>query len=250
MLSEDASAFSDLLGVSSNYKAVCAIDFGTTGIGLAYSFQTQISDPQHEISVFSTWPLAGAGKTASAILIKDNKCVSFGSKAVEKVSTLRTKDRKEHIYLQHFKMALYAETNVNERTKLTDQVSRKSILAVEVIRLCLVEVKNVFLEEANNKGFSIFGKDVLWVVTVPAIWKESAKKLMRRAAEMAGMKNLRIVLEPEAASTWVLSLTENRKADKLKKGDVFIVADCGGGTIDVTVHELTSGTDSTVKESM
>ncbi|KAJ3340525.1 hypothetical protein HDU83_007027 [Entophlyctis luteolus] len=215
---------------------------------MAYSFQTQITDPQHEISVFSTWPLAGAGKTASAILIKDGKCVSFGSKAVEKVSTLRSKDRREHIFLRHFKMALYAETNVNERTILRDEVSKKSILAVDVIRMCLVEVKNVFIEEANNKGYAIFDKHVLWVVTVPAIWKESAKKLMRLGAERAGLKNLRIVLEPEGASTWVLSLTDNRKADKLKLGDTFIVADCGGGTIDVTVHEVMSGTDSRVKE--
>ncbi|KAJ3388671.1 Heat shock 70 kDa protein 12A [Entophlyctis sp. JEL0112] len=248
MVAEDATAFADILAVSSAYKAVCAIDFGTTGIGMAYSLKTQINDPEHEISVFSTWPLAGAGKTASAILIKDGKCISFGSKAVEKVSTLRSKERTEYIFLRHFKMALYAETNVNERTMLRDEVSKKSILAVEAIRMCLVEVKNAFIEEANNKGYALFEKHVLWVVTVPAIWKESAKKLMRLGAEKAGLKNLRIVLEPEGASTWVLSLKENRKADKLKHGDVFIVADCGGGTIDVTVHEVMAGADSKVKE--
>ncbi|KAJ3345772.1 hypothetical protein HDU83_003726 [Entophlyctis luteolus] len=273
MVAEDATAFADILAVSSAYKAVCAIDFGTTGIGMAYSLKTQINDPEHEISVFSTWPLAGAGKTASAILIKDGKCISFGSKAVEKVSTIRSKERTEYIFLRHFKMALYAETNVNERTMLRDEVSKKSILAVEAIRMCLVEVKNglylcavffllayrhsdtnekrftlAFIEEANNKGYALFEKHVLWVVTVPAIWKESAKKLMRLGAEKAGLKNLRIVLEPEGASTWVLSLKENRKADKLKHGDVFIVADCGGGTIDVTVHEVMAGADSKVKE--
>ncbi|KAJ3118501.1 Heat shock 70 kDa protein 12A [Physocladia obscura] len=216
---------------------------------LAYSFKTRIFDPEYEINVFYTWPLAGVGKTASAILIKDGKCVSFGSKAVENVSTLKTKDRKEYIYLSHLKRVLYAEENIKDRTNLTDTVSGKSILAIDVIRLCLTQVKNVFLEEANNKGHSIFSKDVLWVVTVPAIWKESAKKLILLAAESTGIKNLRIVLESKAASVWVLSLTKSHKADSLKKGDLFIVANCGGGSIiDVTVHELTSGTDSTVKE--
>lgn len=57
--------------------------------------------------------------------------------------------------------------------------------------------------------------DIQWVVTVPAIWSDPAKAFMRKAALEAGIdsKMLTIVLEPEAAATFVKHLPVERRVD-------------------------------------
>jgi len=71
---------------------------------------------------------------------------------------------------------------------------------------------------------------IAYVITVPAIWKDSAKALTRQAAEQAGIpkKDLDLVTEPEAAALYCATLCV--EAD-LQDGDRFIVCDAGGGTV-------------------
>ncbi|KAH7445618.1 hypothetical protein KP509_01G017900 [Ceratopteris richardii] len=93
-------------------------------------------------------------------------------------------------------------------------------------------------------------KNVQWCLTVPAIWDEEAKQLMRLFAEKAGMIQgnlclsndeaspypLRIILEPEAASAYCQD--EARRNVQISQGDKILIADIGGGTIDIAVHEV------------
>lgn len=73
------------------------------------------------------------------------------------------------------------------------------------------------------------------VLTVPAVWPESARNRMRKAAEGAGIlgkrlggaTNLKFVSEPEAAAISIL-YTELDDRPDLKIGTKFIVCDCGG----------------------
>ena len=89
------------------------------------------------------------------------------------------------------------------------------------------------MDQISLAANSINENDVLWVVTVPAIWKESAKNLMRKAAEAAELvtpdrsASLMLALEPEAASMWCL----RTKQVELNKGDQYISTDGGGGTV-------------------
>ncbi len=63
--------------------------------------------------------------------------------------------------------------------------------------------------------------------------------IMRRAAFKAGLiqeessNRLELVLEPEAAC--IACEAEN---SALKDGDTFMVLDCGGGTVDITMHRV------------
>ena len=57
----------------------------------------------------------------------------------------------------------------------------KELLAREVIAKSLWEMKRMILESLNET----IGPDlneVLWIVTVPAIWSPGAKQIMREAA--------------------------------------------------------------------
>ncbi|KAJ7547735.1 hypothetical protein O6H91_08G101400 [Diphasiastrum complanatum] len=99
-------------------------------------------------------------------------------------------------------------------------------------------------------GNHVGKKDVQWCITVPVIWDENAKERMKACAESAGMVGgqycriadisphpLIIALEPEAASLYC-----QRKCQtvELVKGDKFLVADIGSGTVGIVVHELLS----------
>ena len=100
------------------------------------------------------------------------------------------------------------------------------------------------LEEQIGKG--IHKDKIRWVLTVPALWSEEHKLFMRKAAVEAAIidhsnsNNLLLCLEPEGASIQCREDAEETLKYKMTKGTVVLVLDCGGGTVDITVHKLTS----------
>ena len=67
---------------------------------------------------------------------------------------------------------------------------------------------------------------------------------MRKAAHQAQLvdsvnnTNLLLCLEPEGASIQCREDSENTVRTQLGKNKVVMVLDCGGGTVDITVHKL------------
>jgi len=67
---------------------------------------------------------------------------------------------------------------------------------------------------------------------------------MRRAALKAGIinelssANLLLCLEPEGASIQCRNDAEDQLKHQMVKSSVVMVLDCGGGTVDITVHKL------------
>ncbi|WAR18084.1 HS12A-like protein [Mya arenaria] len=88
-------------------------------------------------------------------------------------------------------------------------------------------------------------KHILWMKSIPAIWPDSARQLVRDAAKNAGLENVRLVLEPEAGALFAidkpLNLREDKSTEKIPIGHKYILADLGGGTIDICVHEILEG---------
>ncbi|WAR14841.1 HS12A-like protein [Mya arenaria] len=131
--------------------------------------------------------------------------------------------------------------------KIVD-ASGKSMVAMTVFELSIKHVKKKVLERMElNMGDKIIESDVMWVLTVPAIWRDSAKQFMREAAVNAGISNaqLTLALEPESAAIcckeMALRKTEGIEGIMLKAfdpGQKYIVLDCGGGTVDTTGHEV------------
>ena len=77
-------------------------------------------------------------------------------------------------------------------------------------------------------------------LTIPASFDEEARELTLRAAEQAGLKNVTLLEEPQAAFyAWIESQGE-RWRKQVKVGDLILVCDVGGGTTDfslITVSE-------------
>ena len=71
-----------------------------------------------------------------------------------------------------------------------------------------------------------------YVITVPAVWKETARDLTAKCAVNAGMgflDKLHIVSEPEAAAMYAITKFKEMNRGELKVGDTFVVCDAGGG---------------------
>jgi Molecular chaperone len=75
------------------------------------------------------------------------------------------------------------------------------------------------------------------VITVPAIWKDYARKAMEEAARNAGILQARpigpttltFVPEPEAAA--LVTLCERGREHDIETDDVYVICDAGGGTV-------------------
>ncbi|OWF40770.1 heat shock 70 kDa protein 12B-like [Mizuhopecten yessoensis] len=235
---------------------VAAIDFGTTYSGYAFSFLHDYQRDPLKISA-NNWTAGSGGlislKTSTCVLFKPNGDFhSFGFEAEDKYSDLSL-DREQEgwYYFRRFKMKLYENKCLNRSFKIEDDQGH-TMAAIKVFTAVIKYLKDQMLTSCKNQMTDIKATDILWVLTVPAIWSDASKQFMREAAEAAGIQgnHLLIALEPEAASMYCKYLPLERKGEGGLKtftaGSKYLVLDAGGGTIDITVHEVQR--DGSLKE--
>ncbi|XP_060582170.1 heat shock 70 kDa protein 12B-like isoform X2 [Ruditapes philippinarum] len=240
---------------------VAAIDFGTTYSGCAYSLRANFdADPAKAFT--KKWN-SGTGitvKTPTSILIEpDGKTVkAFGYEAEDEYENLAANDEhKDYFYFERFKMSLNMKLGKKlDRNMTLEDAMNRSLRAMDVFAMGIKFLKDVLLGMLCNKHTgNISLDDIHWVLTVPAIWTDGSKQFMREAAIMTGIqsKRLTIALEPEAASMFCRYLPiEATTSDtgvnisSLSIGAQYLVLDAGGGTIDITVHEVDN--DNNIKE--
>lgn len=58
----------------------------------------------------------------------------------------------------------------------------KTLPAIAVFTLSIKALKDHLLDMLDTRGTTLQAEEVLWVLTVPAIWTDSAKFFMRKAA--------------------------------------------------------------------
>ncbi len=97
------------------------------------------------------------------------------------------------------------------------------------------EISAMVLQKMKQTAEDYLGSEVTEaVITVPAYFNDSQRQATKEAAEIAGLKVLRLINEPTAAC---LSYGLDKQSKDLK----VVVFDCGGGTHDVSVLELGDG---------
>ena len=89
-------------------------------------------------------------------------------------------------------------------------------------------------EIANGKkALALAKQDIL--LTVPASFDEEARELTLRAAQSAGLPNVTLLEEPQAAFyAWLDALGDSWRR-RVKVGDLVLVCDVGGGTTDFSL---------------
>ncbi len=96
------------------------------------------------------------------------------------------------------------------------------------------EVSAMILQKLKADAEAYLGEQVdQAVITVPAYFNDSQRTATKNAGEIAGLKVLRIINEPTAAS---LAYGLDKKAN-----ETILVFDLGGGTFDVSVLDVGEG---------
>ncbi|KAK3600049.1 hypothetical protein CHS0354_012741 [Potamilus streckersoni] len=239
--------------MASNTKLlVAAIDFGTTYSGWAFSFKHEYDSDPTKISgkYYYGGPLASM-KAPTTVLIQPDGTTfdSFGYEAEDKYIELASKgEHANWFYFRRFKMMLHEKIGLTRVIKLEDE-TQKQLSAKTVFSLAIRYLKDEMLKTSRDRltREQLREDEISWVLTVPAIWNDPAKQFMREAAVEAGIKNenLHIALEPETASIFcrllpVEQMVEGSDIKCFQAGSKYMVLDAGGGTVDITVHEVMS----------
>lgn len=232
---------------------VVAIDFGTTFSGYAFQFTKEYGKEDPTKSIFCPQSWNGGKKqlislkTPTCLLLDQNTDIDcFGYEAEEKYANLcMDGDNKDWYFFRRFKLQLLDTKELTLKTPIADETGKK-LPAIDVFSKSIECLKNHLKDLLLERNITLKDHEALWVLTVPAIWDDTAKGFMRQAAKNAGipLKHLKIALEPEAASLYCqylpverLSVGSKMKFSDASIGTTYMIVDLGGGTADITVHK-------------
>lgn len=232
------------------YRIAIAIDFGTARSGYAYQF---FEDKESELRY--RWPDTNEfyPKTPTEILFRPDGAVeAWGHTARKRFTQLREQAaEKGYILIENFKTLLHEG---KDRDKDGPYIMRegKKFSVMKLIAEFLKLVKEVALKDISETlgGEGLLDENqIRWCLTVPAVWREDSKQIMSRAAQLAGLigegtqeaERLLLVLEPEAAAVHCQQVMMRKNEGGLESGKTIMIVDAGGGTVDITVHEVKLG---------
>ncbi|CAM9166653.1 unnamed protein product, partial [Scytosiphon promiscuus] len=227
-------------------KIVAALDIGTSRSAWAFSVQGFAED-----SVIIQVP-EGASKAASsdtktdtAILLNarpPHRVEAFGRAAI---GDSPVSSEKTGMLFRWFKKELCERRgyqSVDDPIATAD--GGQEIPLIVVMSAVLRHFKDDVLKYLSSRTeVAKTIKDVIWVATIPAIYDDFAKRFMRVAAHKAGLidkvdsPELQLCLEPEAAC---LAVNMREARPLTRAGMKVMILDCGGGTIDITTHDISS----------
>ncbi|KAK0620644.1 putative hsp70 protein [Immersiella caudata] len=210
-------------------QLVIALDFGTTYSGVAYCFANQRNT---EVVAITNWPGAegeATPKVPTLINYDVNGDFVWGASV----------DRTLHNNIVGVKLLLDPS---QEQPVYLPSVNMKRTL--RVLPKPAVEIAADFLGAIYGHAMTEIAKVVpseymslcekQFVLSVPAVWSDTAKNATLEAAEMAGIFPVTLIKEPEAAALYTM-----RSLDfSLREGDAFLVCDAGGGTVDLISYEV------------
>jgi len=139
-------------------------------------------------------------------------------------------DMEQHLPFSHTIRVVKRHMGTNKRFVIGD----KSYSPEEISSYILKYLKNC---AERHLGFEVTEA----VITVPAYFNNDQRQSTKTAGELAGLKVLRIINEPTAAS---LAYGLDKKNDA-----TILVYDLGGGTFDVTLLKLMDGVDFHVQST-
>jgi len=119
---------------------------------------------------------------------------------------------------------------------------------VDAVADFLAKIHNHTIETLCKRYTEAFVKttQVEFILTVPAVWSDIAKNATMEAAKRAGMSNLKVISEPEAAAVYALKAIQ---PNQLHVGDNMVVCDAGGDTVDLVSYSIAQLSPLALKES-
>lgn len=211
---------------------VIGIDFGTTYSGASWATIDDFENGQ--INLVTAWPVCGGeeGKAPTELFYDGDHCrwgydIPFGADPVRwfKLLLLRDEDLDDEIRLSDY---------VLRARKMLKELEKSPVdVVADYLRGLWQHILNTIHKSRGKSITDIMAFHV--VLTVPAIWKDYARKKMEEAATKAGIlkrrqagpTTLSFVPEPEAAA--LVTLWEN--GARVHKNQLYVICDAGGGTV-------------------
>ncbi|KAL0079423.1 hypothetical protein F4703DRAFT_1932414 [Phycomyces blakesleeanus] len=216
-----------------NYSYIAGIDFGTTFSGCSCVYTKDSTD---EIFDITDWPNRGGyiyPKVPTVLLYEQNskRVLAWGNDAIWRAK----RPNCTAVLIDNFKLLL---DHSQKHSTLPN-----GLTVIEVISDYLREFKLYIHTYFESKLGAVYDASKFrYCLTVPAIWDDEAKAIMREAAILAGIINRRdhpdrliLTSEPEAAS---LYCEKKLGQFNLTHGQRFMICDAGGGTVDLIVFEI------------
>jgi hypothetical protein len=227
-------------------KVVVGIDFGTYASGYAHAFVDDKRIIPRTQWFGQTVPYV---KTVTQLLYSPDRSEKYWGYDAKMTLAEKRKgnEAKNYHFFQNFKMKLKeGQDRTEDGPRITSRANGEKFLVIDLIADYLKFLKEFALKDIKEATSGYLKEnEIRWCLTVPAIWTDADKQLMRRAAQKAGLigtsddeaERLILALEPEAAAMHC----QEKYQHQLEVGIRLMVLDCGGGTADITVHEVIPG---------
>uniref|UniRef100_A0AAQ5YDD6 Heat shock protein 12A n=1 Tax=Amphiprion ocellaris TaxID=80972 RepID=A0AAQ5YDD6_AMPOC len=240
-----------------SFVVVVAIDFGTTSSGYAYAFT---KEPEC-IHTMRRWEGGDPGvsnqKTPTTILLTpDRKFHSFGYAARDFYHDLDPSESKHWLYLEKFKMKLHTTAELSDQTG--GEFDNNDVRWVITVPAIWKMPAKQFMREAAYKSGLVprENPEQLIIALEPEAASIYCRKLRLHQMVDLGTQTTQNGFSPtENVGSGMTQAKEhvrrNRQSrtflvenvigelwSELEEGDRYVVVDCGGGTVDLTVHQI------------
>uniref|UniRef100_A0A8K9V3F5 Heat shock protein 12A n=1 Tax=Oncorhynchus mykiss TaxID=8022 RepID=A0A8K9V3F5_ONCMY len=240
-----------------SFIVVVAVDFGTTSSGYAYAFT---KEPEC-IHTMRRWEGGDPGvsnqKTPTTILLTpDRKFHSFGYAARDFYHDLDPTESKHWLYLEKFKMKLHTTAELSDQAGAEfDNTNIRWVITVPAI--WKMPAKQFMREAAYKAGLvprdtpeqliislepeaaSIYCRKLRLHQMIDIGTKTTQNGFSPNENVGAGMTQAKEPVRSKRQSrTFLVENVIGELWSELEEGDTYVVVDCGGGTVDLTVHQI------------
>lgn len=145
------------------------------------------------------------------------------------------------ISFKNFKMLL--------RDGVNDAMLDYPLVTIIKVFLRILKIECLSLESERLER-PITADEIQWGITIPAIWNDENKRIMKECAHSVFSHNTRILSEPEGPLVANLLLSGREGRPEFKDGRTSLVIDMGGGTTDICLMKEVQQADGTYKFEM
>ena len=177
----------------------------------------------------------GTQTTPSVVYIKgDERKIGASAKRGMLMSPKNTVS-----FVKRFMGSEWKDEDVQKMIKMTTydvvEDNGKPRIVIDDQKYSPEQISSMILEQMAKIASDYYGSDIKdCVITVPAWFNETQRQATKLAGELVGLNVLRIINEPTAAV--LASDIDTTKGEK-----VVMVADCGCGTLDFSIVEVSDG---------
>ena len=234
-------------------RFIVGIDLGTTNTALAY---VDKASEDSSVQLFHIPQVVAPGSVESRSSLPSTAYICAGNELVDGAINLpwrsednvvlgsfaREQGAKVPTRFIHSAKSWFGHNSINPEDAILpanspEEDAKRS--PVDIAKMLLTHLREAWNDEfaTDDEEHDLILQEV--TLCVPASFDANARNLTVAAAEEVGFTNLHLLEEPQAAIySWIEALGDNWRK-QLKKGDLVLVVDVGGGTSDFSLVAIT-----------